>query len=197
MTTVTPTRSAVLELQDERRALRDGYQFLDEKRMALAAEMLVELRHYEADLRRFLEQLAAATQALRAAVARHGLDGLQVYPPLRLAPLSLSLTPRQLLGVRLNTAGLSYAPGRGAEPVQPSPEAEACRQQFAALIPQTVGLAATAGNLERLRHEYRRTERRARALEEVLMPEADQTLRDLEAQLEELEQEDAVRVRSR
>jgi len=197
MSQITPTRSAVLELQDERRAMRDGYQFLDEKRMVLAAEMLAELRRYEADLRRFLDALSVAGEVLRAAVARHGLDGLQVYPPLPLARSSLTVTPRQLLGVRLLEASLAVEPGRGAEAVHPSPEAEACRQQFAALIPQAAALAALTGNLERLRHEYRRTERRARALEEVLMPEADQTLRDLEGQLEELEQEDAVRVRTR
>lgn len=197
MTRPSPTRSAVLELQDERRAMRDGYQFLDEKRMALAAEMLAELRRYEADRRRFLEQQAAAAQALRAAVARHGLDGLQVYPPVQVDHASLSLTPRQLLGVRLVAANFEYEAGRGSDPVQPSPEAETCRRQFAALIAQTAGLAATAGNLERLRYEYRRTERRARALEEVLMPEADQTIRELEGQLEEMEQEDAIRVRSR
>ena len=33
-----------------------------------------------------------------------------------------------------------------------------------------------AGNLERLRLEYRRTERRTRALEDVLMPEIDLTI---------------------
>lgn len=197
MTRPSPTRSAVLELQDERRAMRDGYQFLDEKRMVLAAEMLAELRHYETDLRRFLEQLGAAMQTLRAAVARHGLDGLQVYPPLRVEHAALSLVPRQLLGVRLMAANFEYQAGHGPDPVQPSPEAEACRRQFSTLISHTAGLAATAGNLERLRHEYRRTERRARALEEVLMPEADQTIRELEGQLEEMEQEDAVRVRSR
>jgi V/A-type H+-transporting ATPase subunit D len=197
MTRPTPTRSAVLELQDERRAMRDGYQFLDEKRMVLAAEMLAELRRYEADRRRFLDLLSAAMQTLRAAVARHGLDGLQVYPPAHVEHASLSLMPRQLLGVRLVTASFEYDAGRGPDAVQPSPEAEACRRQFTALIAQTAGLAATAGNLERLRHEYRRTERRARALEEVLMPEADQTIREIEGQLEEMEQEDAVRVRNR
>ena len=52
-----------------------------------------------------------------------------------------------------------------------------------------------AGNLERLRLEYRRTERRTRALEDVLMPEIDLTIKELETRLEEIEQEEAIRVR--
>ena len=36
MREVTPTRSVALELADERRLMRQGYEFLDEKRMLLA-----------------------------------------------------------------------------------------------------------------------------------------------------------------
>ena len=76
-----PTRSAALELADERRLMRQGYEFLDEKRMLLATEMLRQLR----DLSGASEQLVgrrpkARREALAAAVERHGLDQLQVYP---------------------------------------------------------------------------------------------------------------------
>ncbi len=36
----SPTRSAYLELLDERDLVREGYEFLDEKRMIIAVEML-------------------------------------------------------------------------------------------------------------------------------------------------------------
>ena len=38
--TQTASRSAFLELQDEQRLVNDGYEFLDEKRILLAAELL-------------------------------------------------------------------------------------------------------------------------------------------------------------
>ena len=47
MNPVTPTRSAVLELREERRALQEGHAFLDEKCLLLAAEMVRGLRRYE------------------------------------------------------------------------------------------------------------------------------------------------------
>jgi V/A-type H+-transporting ATPase subunit D len=56
-------------------------------------------------------------------------------------------------------------------------------------------LAASGGNLERLGAEYRRTQRRARALENVLLPEIEASLKIIEDHLERADQEDALRVR--
>ncbi|MGC1818849.1 MAG: V-type ATP synthase subunit D, partial [Casimicrobiaceae bacterium] len=81
--------------------------------------------------------------------------------------------------------------------VQPSPEAEACRRAFVALVALAARLAAASGNLERLSYEYRRSVRRARALQDVLLPELDQRLQRVETRLEELEQEDAIAMRIR
>jgi V/A-type H+-transporting ATPase subunit D len=56
--------------------------------------------------------------------------------------------------------------------------------------------AALAGNLRRLAAEYVRTERRARALENVVLPEVDATLQRISEQLDAVDQEEAVRVRN-
>lgn len=195
MSEMTPTRSALLEMRDERQAMRESYQFLDEKRLLLAAEMLTELRSYEQAMSVFDGQWIDARRALRLAVARHGLDGLQVYPAVPLGQAGLRIATRQLLGVRLIDASLSGARGDTVPGVYPSPEAEHCRDVFLDLLRQTATLAALAGNLERLRLEYLRTERRARALEEVLMPELEAQIADLDLRLEETDQEEMLRVR--
>jgi V/A-type H+-transporting ATPase subunit D len=51
-------------------------------------------------------------------------------------------------------------------------------------------------SLHRLIREYVRTERRARALENVVLPEIDESLRFIEEQLDAVDQEEAVRVRN-
>jgi V/A-type H+-transporting ATPase subunit D len=56
-------------------------------------------------------------------------------------------------------------------------------------------LGVSGGNLERLAVEYRRTERRARALENVLLPEVEGALSTIQGQLELADQEEAVRIR--
>lgn len=195
MNDVTPTRSALLELVEEQRAVRDGYQFLDEKRLLLAAEMLRQLRRYEDALAEFEERAPPALEALRAAVGRHGLDGVQVYPATPMERVEIALIRHPLLGVQLLEAGWRGEPDRTPAAEHPSPEAEHCRNLFDDLVRRSAALAALAGNLERLRFEYRRTERRARALEGVLIPEIDSAIKELETRLEEIEQEETVRVR--
>ncbi|MDE2369984.1 MAG: V-type ATP synthase subunit D [Burkholderiales bacterium] len=195
MSDISPTRSAVLEMRDERRAMHEGHVFLDEKCLLLAGEILRELAR-QRDLRRRCDALdAAARRALQAAVARLGLQGLQVHPAADLAPARLRLARRALMGVPLQQTDYDAAATAPAAAVEPNAEAEACRAAYAELLRAAVPLAAVEGNLERLADEYRRTVRRARALQDVMLPELDATISEVEGRLEELEQEEAIGMR--
>jgi V/A-type H+-transporting ATPase subunit D len=129
-------------------------------------------------------------------VLRHGLEGLQVYPRADLGPVRIGARLRSLMGVRLQAAALDGAARPAPPAIDRSPEGEACRRAFAGVVVSAVPLAAASGNLERLSLEYRRSVRRARALQDVMLPELDGTIADIEGRLEELEQEDAVWMRS-
>jgi V/A-type H+-transporting ATPase subunit D len=195
----TPTRSAVIGLKEERRAMQEGYVFLDEKCLLLAAAMLRELRRYEQAGIALRALLAEAGAALAASVRRHGLQELQCHaapvskPPCD--PLSLQTQQRSLMGVVLVDATATRNVLQVAEPVYPSPEAEACRDAFGALTAQLATVAAMSGNLERLHREYRKSVRRVRALQDVLLPELDRNLYEIETQLDELERDEALGAR--
>jgi V/A-type H+-transporting ATPase subunit D len=194
---LTPTRSAVIALTEERRAMHDSYVFLDEKCLLLAQAMLKELHAYQSVSASLGEALAAAAAALRGALARHGLDGVQRYPAADLAGAALAVARRSLMGVRLQEAELGAACDPQLAPVNPSPEAEACRTMHSAVLGLAARLAALSGNLERLHREYRRTVRRVRALQDVLLPEIDRGIYEIETSLEELERDEAVWLRHR
>ena len=195
MSETNPTRSAVIEMKDERRAMHEGYVFLDEKCLLLAGEILRELAQHGLLQRRFIALHDAAAVALQRAVARHGLQGLQLYPPSDPGQAQPVLRKRSLMGVRLQDASWPDAAMAAAPAAFPSPEAEACRAAYRALLRAATELAGVTGNLERLSQEYRRAVRRARALQDVMLPELDRTLYDSESRLEELEQEDAIWMR--
>lgn len=196
MPELTPTRTTYLEIQDELRRLDEGYQFLDEKSLLLAHEILRQLAVYEANL---ADQRTAGARALRAATAaaaRHGLDGLEVHPATNPATLQPELHHQSFLGLELLSGEWITEPGAPASAaVDPSPEAEACRDAFAALLELQHAQALVAANLLRLRDEYIRTERRARALDQLIMPEMRRTLKQIDDQLESVDQEEASRVR--
>ncbi|MFO1312066.1 MAG: V-type ATP synthase subunit D [Burkholderiales bacterium] len=191
MSELTPTRSVVLELRDEQRAMRQGHEFLDEKCLLLAGEIVRELAHYGTLERDVVAACNAATRALASAIARHGLEGLQVYPPADLANATSTRRQRSLMGVRLIEAKFTANLSVVDTPVDPSPEAERLRLACALVAERAAALAAVAGNLERLSLEYQRSLRRARAIADVILPEMERVARDLETRIEELEQEDA------
>jgi len=195
MNDATPTRSVLRELKQERQAMQEGRVFLDEKCLLLAGEMLRELARYDALRRALLVSHEAAAAVLRAAVARHGLEGVQVYPVADLQRAQLNVREHALMGVRLQEAHLEHLPTPPVEPMNRSPEATACCSAFVDVIARGVELAAVSGNLERLLFEYRHAARRARALQDVLLPEVERAARAVDARLEELEQEDALQMR--
>jgi V/A-type H+-transporting ATPase subunit D len=196
MSEASITRAAVLEMKDEQRAMHEGYVFLDEKCLLLGGEILRELARYTEVDRSLADAQQAATKAFQGAVARHGLEDLQVYPPLDQGNATLAREARSVMGVRLQD--VTWQPTREAAPasVQPSPEAEACRRAYVELVAAAARLAAISGNLARLSREYQRSVRRARALQDVLLPELHRQVARVETRLEELEQEEAIAMRS-
>jgi len=194
---VLATRVAFLELRDERRLVREGYELLDEKRMLLATEIMRQLRE-SGRLTEARRALAAdALAALEAAVRLHGFDDLTVEPPLDLTTSQIVTHSQPFLGLRLDEAAFEQRPPDPANRARPTtPEARACAEAFRDLIRIDTELAACVGNLRRLIREYVRTERRARALENVVLPEIDQSLHFIEEQLDAVDQEEAVRVRN-
>lgn len=190
-----PTRSAILQMREEYEVVLEAYDFLDEKRLLLASELLRQLREYEKLLQQFDTLRKNAEQILVATIRRHGLQGTQVYPGQYMEDAELLAKAETFMGVKLLTTELKLPELPGPGPVcQPSPEAEECRRKFLDLAALGAVLAGISGNLHRLLAEYRKTERRARALENVVIPEMAQKLRDMSSRLEELDQEDVVRV---
>ena len=195
---VLATRVAFLELRDERRLVQEGYELLDEKRVLLATEILRRLAGYRARRDEWLRGWRAARSALAAALAAHGVEGAQLQPAV-LRALRLEVGIQRIAGVALAAVEPREQPAAGppapaAVPVWPSSALEACTTAFRTLVPLTVQLAADERNLRRLAREYVRTDRRARALENVLLPELDDALSFVEEQLEYMDAEEAVRV---
>jgi V/A-type H+-transporting ATPase subunit D len=190
------SRAAVQACREEQQVVREAYEFLDEKRLTLAAELLRQLQRYE-QLRGDLMAAAASGRArLRSALQRHGLQGLSVYPAQQLQGCSLRTRQHNLMGVVLAQQELELSLTGQRELPQacnPSYEAMACQSAFVDILRRSALLAEVSGNIHRLLLEYRVTERRARALENVILPEIRQRLATMTTLLEEMDQEDVIR----
>lgn len=189
------TRNAALELVRERDLMREGYEFLDQQRILLATEMLRQLEVYQQLFERLEAQQSVAKGALKAAVERHGLDNLQIYPA-PAAPSVDFVDEGGLLGVPL--IGLAKFAETASIPLaalDPSPEAEACCRAFQLLLRIAADIGARASNLYRLGREYQRVDRRAKALENVLLPEVEEAIKRVEDRLDAMDREELTHTR--
>ncbi|WP_343079213.1 V-type ATP synthase subunit D [Ostreiculturibacter nitratireducens] len=197
MAEIIPTRGAALALAEDKRFLENGYEFLDEKRMLLAATLLKELENWRASRRSYDEAMTEAVARLKGAIGRHGLESLSLYPSSAGQATGLQFRTRNFLGL-----GLLEVPDAGwktpgpFEALDASEVAEDCRRAFGELVPLAVRIAVHAQNIRRLIREYRATERRARALENVILPETEQNLAAVTEALDESDQEEALRIRN-
>lgn len=190
------SRATLLGLRRDRRVVEEGHRFLDERRVALAHELLRRAQRYGALRADLLRRHAEARRALGDAIGRHGLDGLQAHPAWRLAPAALERRTAPFLGLTLVAdarLALTAAPDPGA--TWTSSEAARCARAFRELAADAAALAGEVASLLRLMAEYRKTERRVRALENIVLPEARADERRIEAVLEELDQEEVTRSR--
>ena len=194
-----PTRAAVVELKDERVVVNEAYNFLDEKRLLLAAEIIRQIDNYEKVVKAIKKLNLEARTALEKAVQRHGLEGLSVYPPVDIEDAEFIFSKINFMGVALMTTELEMPEveqGVTCEAVNPSSEAVACRRLFSDLLKESAILSGISGNLQRLSIEYRLTERRSKALENVILPQIEHDLKSMEDLLEEMDLEDLIRARS-
>lgn len=197
MSDLTPTRGAALALAEEKSLIETGFGFLDEKRVLLATNLLRELKEWQQVSGAYAVESEKAAAALKGAVGRHGLEGVQLYPAPQVTAAPLVLKMTNYLGVKLTSEpALDWVVEGGDDVVNPSAEAETCRQSFARLVPLATRLAVKQSNIARLIKEYRATERRARALENVLLPETTAALRKITDYLDEADQEEAIRIRN-
>ena len=195
MSDYSATRSVAIALTDERQAMQEGYVFLDEKCVLLAGAMLRELRRFDEAKSSLRALQSQAATAFAAALGRHGLQSLQCYPATPQEAITLLLQQRLLLNVPLIDASTRRELVALPEPAYVSPEAEDCRAAFLDFTQQLAVMAAISGNLARLYREYRRSVRRVRALQDVLLPELDDEIGEIETQLEELERDELLGAR--
>lgn len=197
MSDIIPTRGAALALAEEKNLIETGFGFLDEKRVLLAANLLRELKEWQQVSKEYEIESESAATALKSAATRHGLEGVQLYPAPRIDVGEIPLKTTNYLGVKLTSEPeLEWLVEPVVDAVDSSTQAENCRQAFAKLVPLAARLAVKQSNIARLIKEYRSTERRARALENVLLPEATSALRKITDFLDEADQEEAIRIRN-
>ncbi len=184
------TKANLLQLKEDLELAQEGRQLLDEKREIILRELFSHLE----DLRRSRDE---AGSALAEAYARLS-DACLALGREQVARASLAVPPpaeitsqeRSLFGVVLPL--LNWEPSGAAPPwglLGTSLELDLAREKFLAAMRRLVEQAELEIAFRRLAVELRKTQKRVNALQNLLIPQYQETVSYMESGLEERERE--------
>jgi V/A-type H+-transporting ATPase subunit D len=193
---VPPTRSSLLQLKEDLKFVRQGYEILDRKREVLANE-LIQLAHDAEELEeQMAEALGAAYQALERAKLTMGREHVEWATLAVNKTVEVQLKFHGVMGVPIPQVEASGAPPEMpysmGDTTAALDEASAAFREVLARIPELSRLETAVW---RLAGELRKTQRRVNALQYIFIPDYEETIDYIESTLEEREREDIFRLK--
>ena len=192
---VNPNRMELLRLRRRGEIARRGHKLLRDKLDELLKEFLARItavRRLRADVE---TELATAFGLLAVARAEAGSatlsQALMAGAPAEL----LTVTEKPLMNVRIPVVTVRELPERGGYSFATTPAVlDGALDRLAAVVPRMLELAEREKAIELLAAEIERTRRRVNALEYVLIPQIDETVRDIRMKLDEVERGNLTRL---
>lgn len=190
-----PNRMELLKLRRRGAVARRGHKLLKDKLDELMKEFQARIganRRLRAEVER---ELRAAYSQFAIARAEAGQAVLE--------PALMSGAPERLLGVREKSLmsvtvpelALDDLPEPGGYSLATTPAVlDAGLSRLAAVAPRLIELAEREKAIELLAAEIERTRRRVNALEYVLIPSVDATIKDIQMKLDEAERSNLTRL---
>lgn len=188
---VQATKSSLLRLQEELDFARTGHGLLEEKREILLMRIRTLVDTLEKERHEMMERLAECYRSIARAALILGwrrLDAVCVQPE---HELDVQVQHRSYMGLDLPQLTLGPIPPRPRySPAGTNSLLDQARLEFIRFMPRMVECAQLEAQLRSLSTALRRTMKRVNALENVFIPDYDETVRWVAESLEEGDRED-------
>lgn len=188
---VNPTRMELTKMKKRLVTATRGHKLLKDKRDEMVRQFIGMIRENYALRLEVEKELASALRDFamaRAVMDPQSMEGALLYPARQ---ASISLGTRNILSVRVPT--MEVDPASMTVTVQPYGYADTSSQldgaiaTMAELLPKLVHLAEVEKSCDMLADEIEKTRRRVNALEYVMIPQFQATIRSISMKLEENE----------
>ncbi|MBD3307114.1 V-type ATP synthase subunit D [candidate division KSB3 bacterium] len=188
---IPSTKSNLLRLSDELKFAVEGRDLLDEKREILIMEIMGMLEEAHRKRLAMEKELAEAYQAFAGAKVILGAENVRRAALGIQSEAMVDIYDRSVMGVVVPTVQVKWnktnKPRYGF--LGTTYELDRATHLFASTLEALVELAEIETTLWRLATELKKVQRRFNALENILIPQYDETVRYIEYTLEEKERE--------
>ena len=192
---VNATRMELLRLKKRLVLARRGHKLLKDKEDELMRQFLDLVNKNRALRERLETQLIAAFKKFlmaRAVMDKESMEEAIMFPKQK---LELSVSTASIMNLRvprfeLKSEGTVHSYGF----VNTSAELDSALQVYSDLLPEMVKLAEAESSVQLLADEIEKTRRRVNALEYVLIPNLEETIRYITMRLNEMERSNLTRL---
>ncbi len=185
---VNPTRMELLRLKKRSGLAKKGHKLLKDKRDGLMQEFLSIIKQ-ATELRARVDTLLA--ESMRHFVLAQGSmhpAAVEMLKQMQLYSVSLDVEEKNVMGVRIPVFDVDLKEsGEKYSVWETSPELDIAMESFKKLLPLLLELATIEKSAELLAQEIEVTRRRVNALEYVLIPQLQQTIKYIRMKLDEQE----------
>lgn len=197
---IHPNRTYLLQLKQKRTAVAGSLSILKARRQALLFEFLASVRPFLRSRQQLKQLYARALDELRQARGAEGEDAVASIALVNTREDQLVIEKRNILGVGyydvVMPGGIRRAVNRRHyDFTATSPHLEEAADQMEAVVEAMLSLAAFEIKVRRLGEEILRVSRRARVLEERVLPDLAVKIRSTDQYIGEREREEYFRLK--
>ncbi|MFX1474686.1 MAG: V-type ATP synthase subunit D [Promethearchaeota archaeon] len=195
---IKPTRMELIALKERRELAARGYELLREKRDALVREffaILSEAKRLREEVEASLSEGFSSLMEAKLVEGEMKLEGLALGAQ---SALDFEVTTRNTMGVPVPIFRITQQedqPRIHYSLAGTSAVVDAAAQKIRETLDKIVRLAEVEASVKRLAVEIEKTKRRVNALNFVVLPRINNTIRYIELALEEAEREDLFRLK--
>jgi V/A-type H+-transporting ATPase subunit D len=190
MEDVRPTRLELLRTRRRIAVARRGLNLLKLKRTALIQEFFAlsrEARELRGDLQR---RVARGYASIRMAEMLEGPIGLENVAMLLPDVIPIRVATKNVMGVRTpRVDAAAYVPAEATQLLDLPTSVDESIRHFQGIYQVVLNVAEKENAMRRLLHEIERTKRRANAIENVLVPRLEGTVRYIKFRFDEMERD--------
>jgi V/A-type H+-transporting ATPase subunit D len=196
---VKPTRMELLKLKKRVKLADKGHRLLKEKRDALISEFMLVTKEYRDARRRVEENLRIAFYSLLMAEVLLGSRDLEQISGITTRDIGLEFGTKNIMGVsipileigdvvrRINERGYGF--------LSTTAKLDDAAKGFEESLLLIVKLAEVEESVRRIAQEVEKTKRRVNALEYIVIPRLNATIKHIEMRMEEIEREGFLRLK--
>ncbi|WP_456398920.1 V-type ATP synthase subunit D [Mesoaciditoga sp.] len=193
---VSPTKSKLIETKRSLALAREGHTLLDKKRNVLIREMMRLIDSAREVQEKIDEVFSEAYESLQKASLSVGIEYVEEAGTAVEEESSLSIKLRSIMGVEIpevDEISEEIEPSYGF--VKTNANLDRAYKSFKRALSLISRLAEIETKVYRLAREIKKTQRRVNALENVLIPQYEETVKFIESYIEETERDDFFRMK--